>query len=128
MKSRWGITLLGGLFWAGACIAQDADLDCDNAMTQRDMNTCAYQDFQAADLALNEVYAWAMARAKAYENGADLALRDAQRAWIPYRDAACTAEGQLYEGGSIRPLIEYACMATLTERRTQDMRLAYEEY
>jgi uncharacterized protein YecT (DUF1311 family) len=116
------------VFWTNVSVAQDADLDCDNAMTQRDMNTCAYQDYLAADLALNEVYAWAMSRAKTYENGADLALRDAQRAWIPYRDAACAAEGLLYEGGSIRPLIEYVCMATLTERRAQDMRLAYEDY
>lgn len=128
MKGLWSITLLGVLLWVSAAAAQDTDLDCDNAMTQLDMNACAYYDFQAADLVLNEAYAVAMARAKNYENGADVALRDAQRAWIPYRDAACIAEGQLYNGGSIRPLIEYACMATLTERRTQDMRLAYQEY
>ncbi len=108
--------------------AQNAAPDCDNAMTQSDMNACAYQDYQAADEALNETYAWAMKRARAYENGSDTALRTAQRAWIPYRDAACAAEAKLYEGGSIRPLIEYSCLATLTKRRSDDMRLAYEEY
>lgn len=92
------------------------------------MNTCAYQDFQSSDDALNSTYKWAMARAKSFENGSVDALRDAQRAWIAYRDAACNAEGMLFEGGSMRPLIEYSCMATLTERRTKDMRAAYEHY
>lgn len=121
------MTLLCALA-AHASFAQDTALDCENAMTQRAMNACAYQDYQAADLALNETYTWAMKRARGYENGSDTALRTAQRVWIPYRDAACAAEGQLYEGGSIRPLIEYSCLATLTERRTDDMRSAYEEY
>lgn len=129
MQSKANASLvLAAICCAAPLGAQETVLDCENAMTQRDMNTCAYQDYQAADAALNDVYAWAMKRARAYENGSDTALRAAQRAWIPYRDAACNAEGLLFEGGSLRPLIEYSCLATLTERRTNDMRSAYEDY
>lgn len=129
MQSKANAALALAVIWYASPLgAQVTASDCENAMTQSAMNACAYQDYRAADFALNEVYAWAMKRARGYENGSDTALREAQRAWIPYRDAACAAEGQLYEGGSIRPLIEYACLATLTERRTDDMRSAYEDY
>lgn len=121
-------TLVVGFIGASAAFAQTAEIDCDAAMLQREMNICAYQDYQAADAALNAMYQQSMARAKEYGNGSDDALRAAQRAWIPYRDAACAAESQLFEGGSMQPLIEHSCMASLTERRTEDMRAAYEAY
>ncbi|MBU0644356.1 MAG: DUF1311 domain-containing protein [Alphaproteobacteria bacterium] len=97
-------------------------------MTQTDMNICSYQDYQAADAVLNETYAWAMDRAKTYGDTAADALRSAQRAWIPYRDAACDAEAVLYEGGSIQPLIMNSCLANLTRQRTDEMRSAYQTY
>jgi uncharacterized protein YecT (DUF1311 family) len=117
-----------GLFGSSPVWAQDAVVDCENAMTQRDMNICSYEDYIAADRALNDTYAWALARTEDWGFGTQDALRAAQRAWIPYRDAACHAEGQLHEGGSIRPLIENTCKATLTTRRTQDMRATYEPF
>jgi uncharacterized protein YecT (DUF1311 family) len=117
-----------GLLGVNPVSAQDTSIDCDNAMTQREMNICSYEDYVAADRALNETYAWALARTQEWGFGTKEALRAAQRAWIPYRDAACHAEGQLHDGGSIRPLIENICKATLTTRRTQDMRATYEQF
>ncbi|EKE73273.1 MULTISPECIES: lysozyme inhibitor LprI family protein [Roseobacteraceae] len=114
--------------FCGPALAEEPQVDCDNAMTQTDMNICSYQDYQAADVELNETYAWAMDRAKGYGQTAADALRTAQRAWIPYRDAACEAEAVLYEGGSIQPLIMSSCLASLTRQRTDEMRSAYQTY
>jgi len=114
--------------FCGPALAEEPQVDCDNAMTQTDMNICSYQDYQAADVELNETYAWAMDRAKGYGQTAADALRTAQRAWIPYRDAACEAEAVLYEGGSIQPLIMSSCLANLTRQRTDEMRSAYQTY
>jgi len=114
--------------FCGPALAEEPQVDCDNAMTQTDMNICSYQDYQAADVELNETYAWAMDRAKGYGQTAADALRAAQRAWIPYRDAACEAEAVLYEGGSIQPLIVSSCLASLTRQRTDEMRSAYQTY
>ncbi|SDF11457.1 Uncharacterized conserved protein YecT, DUF1311 family [Celeribacter baekdonensis] len=114
--------------FCGPALAEEPQVDCDNAMTQTDMNICSYQDYQAADAVLNETYAWAMDRAKTYGDTAADALRSAQRAWIPYRDAACDAEAVLYEGGSIQPLIMNSCLANLTRQRTDEMRSAYQTY
>lgn len=101
-------------------------LDCDDAVTQSAMNACAYEAWVKADEDLNDTYAWAMDRAKSMSEATAEALRTAQRAWIPYRDAACEAEGILFEGGSIQPLIVYTCLEHLTRQRTEEMRAVYE--
>lgn len=108
---------------ATTAVAQD--IDCTNALTQVEMNHCAYLDYQAADAALNAAYGAAVAQADAADYGE--ALRAAQRLWIPYRDAACHAEAAQYEGGSIQPLIALSCLSRLTQDRTRDLRL-FEAY
>ena len=104
------------------------EVDCANAMAQQEMNLCAAQDYEAADLGLNAAYKQARAAMKgldanmpAAERGAEAALLAAQRAWLPYRDAACASEGWLMHGGSAEPLVVYGCLATLTRQRTQDL-------
>lgn len=100
---------------------------CNDPLTQYEMNYCADRDWRMADEDLNATYVWAMERAKAWSEEAAIALRDAQRAWIPYRDRACEAEGILFEGGSIQPLIVMSCKAHLTRLRTEDIRAIYEQ-
>nr|WP_255572042.1 lysozyme inhibitor LprI family protein [Celeribacter sp. PS-C1] len=95
-------------------------------MTQSAMNACAHQGWVKADEDLNDTYTWAMARARQSGDPVAEALRTAQRAWIPYRDAACEAEGILFEGGTIQPLIVYTCLEHLTRQRTNEMRAVYE--
>ena len=100
------------------------DVDCATAMAQADLNQCAYQDWEEADAGLNDAYQEVVA---AYSQmDADLpeelgsgveTLRDAQRAWITFRDLACEAEGFAMRGGSAEPLLVYGCMRVLTEER-----------
>lgn len=113
------------------------DIDCANPVTQMDMNQCAYDDWEAADTDLNEVYQQAMGLLKTWdtdlpadEKGGAAALKDAQRAWITFRDNACEAEGYAMKGGSAEPLLVYGCMRLLTEERVghlQGMLDAYAE-
>ncbi|MBL9055445.1 MAG: DUF1311 domain-containing protein [Rhodobacteraceae bacterium] len=104
------------------------EVDCTNAMAQQEMNFCAEQDYLEADAALNDAYKRARAAMKALDadlpagdQGAEAALLAAQRAWLPYRDAACASEGWMMHGGSAEPLVVYGCLATLTRQRTQDL-------
>lgn len=115
--------------------AQAQDLDCSNPVTQLEMNQCAYEDWQAADAALNLAYKDAMAMLKDWdeylEEGdipASDALRDAQRAWITFRDKACEAEGYAMRGGSAEPLLVNGCLARLTNERTTHLRDLVEGY
>lgn len=99
--------------------AQAQEITCDPEGSQHAMNMCAVQEFEAADAALNTAYKRAMSAAR--DMGIDAQLRQAQRAWLPYRDAACAAEADIFEGGSLRPLILYSCMAALTNERTRHL-------
>lgn len=53
-------------------------------------------------------------------------FRQIERVWLSYRDLQCKAAGQLYEGGSIRPMIESMCLTDLTEHRITDIKSIYE--
>ncbi len=104
------------------------DVDCSTAMAQADLNQCAYQDWEEADAGLNDVYkevvsAYTLMDADLPEelgSGVET-LRNAQRAWITFRDLACEAEGFAMRGGSAEPLLVYGCMRALTEERTQHL-------
>lgn len=102
--------------------------DCDQAMTQADMNQCAGQQLEKADIALNKAWTAAMERMHVIDEGmpqdqrgAAQALRDAQRAWIILRDKGCEAASWANYGGSIRPLVMLNCKTGATEERTADL-------
>jgi uncharacterized protein YecT (DUF1311 family) len=104
------------------------DIDCATAEAQQDLNWCAEQDWQAADADLNAAYRAAKAALESWDTelspdlqGGAAALLDAQRAWVTFRDAACTAEGFPMRGGSAEPLLVYGCMSRLTAQRATDL-------
>lgn len=105
---------------AGPALAQD-EVDCANAVTQLALNLCAGQDYAAADDRLNAVYARAMRLAEADGEATATALRDAQRLWVPFRDAACAVEAAAFAGGSMAPMMESFCLRRVTEARVGDL-------
>ncbi|HEY6919506.1 MAG TPA: lysozyme inhibitor LprI family protein [Tabrizicola sp.] len=121
-----------------ACLSLPAaaqEVDCSDAVTQMDLNQCAYDDWEAADAALNDAYQEAMALLQDWdanlpedEQGGAQALKEAQRAWITFRDKACEAEGYAMKGGSAEPLLVYGCMRLLTEERTAHLTGMTEAY
>ncbi|GHC57897.1 lysozyme inhibitor LprI family protein [Neogemmobacter tilapiae] len=125
--------ILAGLLLAAPTWAQD--IDCDNAMTQSDMNQCASMDYDAADVELNAVWKDAMATMKEIdsylddsEKGAEDALRESQRSWINYRDKTCEADGYRMKGGSAEPMLVAGCLASVTRNRTEELRGLVEGY
>lgn len=119
--------------FAGMATAQeDPPIDCANAQTQADMNSCSALDFEKADKELNAVYKQAMknsveADKQAAEMGPDYVgavaeLKKAQRAWIDYRDGHCDAMSREALGGSMQPMLINGCAARMTEARTKELR------
>lgn len=111
---------------AAPAAAQQAN--CANPMSQVEINFCAEIDFQAADDALNRAYRSARevmrqidADLAAPQRGAEVALRDAQRAWITFRDQACRADAWSWTGGSGYSMAYYGCQSRLTAQRTADL-------
>lgn len=95
-------------------------LDCSrDDLPQQAMNACSRLEYEAADAELNRVWSDAIAAARAM--GIGDRLLTAQRAWIPFRDAACEAEAALFDGGTMAPLIRNTCLTDLTRDRTEDL-------
>ncbi len=92
--------------------------ECSNAMTQTDLNICFTQVYRRADTELNRVYA--QLRGQISPAGQTL-LRDAERAWIGYRDKECDFETAGSAGGSIRPMLIAQCLTALTNRRIAEL-------
>ncbi|MDP3959026.1 MAG: lysozyme inhibitor LprI family protein [Pseudorhodobacter sp.] len=122
-----GAVAASGIVVPLAVLAQQ--FDCSQAGSQNELTWCAEQDWIAQDADLNRVYRQARALMQQIdadlpvaERGAEVQLRNAQRGWITYRDAACAVEGYMFHGGTAEPMIVYGCRARLTGARTADLR------
>lgn len=87
---------------------------------QLEMNYCDARRFEQADKEMNRLYKKQLARMqnpKSIER-----FRDAQRAWVTFRDKVCLYEaGPREESGSIWISSESACMTYRTELRIKDL-------
>ena len=90
--------------------------DCSNAASQAAMSICAAQALRASDAELNRTYNVVMAR---LSPDSKKALRDAQRAWMAFRDKECFFESNGNDGGSIAPMTVSYCAQALTEQRAK---------
>ena len=89
-------------------------LDCDNAMTQMEMNQCAAQAFERQDQQLNRVYNQYRAGLQPKDRQA---LKQVQLAWIKFRDLDCRQVASIYKGGSMQPMVHAHCLAERTRER-----------
>ena len=112
----------------GALLAAQP-LDCGNAVTQADMNECAARSSRDADAELNRLWPQVVRQMQTSDregssNGeGERRLRAAQRAWIAFRDAQCQLEGVEALGGSMESMLVYGCVAQMTERRVNELRV-----
>lgn len=89
---------------------------CETQQTTREMVECAAWELEVAERWLNQVHG--IIHDEMDDQGRAL-LRDAQRAWIAWRDAGCGAEADEARGGTIAPLIEVSCRTEQTELRAR---------
>ena len=105
---------------AASALASSASLaDSCKGTTQADLNECAAADYKRSDTALNMAY-----DSLAADLGArpKQGLREAQRAWLAYRDKSCDLEAMGSEGGSIQSMARSNCLTKLTRQRTKMLR------
>ena len=104
-------------------VGQLPKVDCDEPITQMEMNVCSYRKYLEADIALNEH--WALVRSRWHANSDQpdfwMAVLDAQRKWLEYRNAECEVWQNLYGGGTITPLMQNSCLAKVTQQRVEEL-------
>lgn len=109
-------------------------LDCKDPQSNYDMKYCAAEDLKKADAELNVAYKKALDEARKWYQStkgspgnetmpdSEAVLRDAQRAWVSFRDANCKYQYQIYYGGTHAPLAHALCMVDMTRARTKELR------
>jgi uncharacterized protein YecT (DUF1311 family) len=90
-----------------------------SAQSQSEMTQEAAGNAEKADAELNKVYKKLMASLDS--EGIKL-LKEAQRAWIQYRDAEAKRAGDEARGGSMSPMLFYAAVAELTKERIKRLK------
>jgi uncharacterized protein YecT (DUF1311 family) len=95
---------------------------CRNVAITIAMENCFDKAYKAADTGLNQTYSQI---SKVLQPNDLKQLKVAQRLWIQFRDATCTAESNLYNGGTASAPAYSACLEELTRQRTADLKAIY---
>ena len=119
MKSVTACLLLF-MFANGHMLSQGKRKDpCARAQIQADMNDCWGKEYKAADVTLNQVYRQLVGMLDEEERSQ---LKEAQTAWLKYRDTNCEFVAGQYKGGTMRPMVHAICLADVTRNRTAELR------
>lgn len=101
--------------YSRACMTHRPDGETTQGMVR-----CSIEERDAWDVTLNASHIGLRQR---YEGtSAAEGLRDAQRAWIDFRDADCAAEAAVFEGGTIAQIIHASCQMDHTAQRALVLR------
>jgi uncharacterized protein YecT (DUF1311 family) len=98
------------------------DAPCQTAGSGAEETQCFISEARVADSELNTVYTQVK---KILTPSDQNKLQVAQRLWVKFRDANCTAERGLYDGGSAAPMVYAACVAADTRQRTAELNTMY---
>jgi uncharacterized protein YecT (DUF1311 family) len=99
-----------------------ADAPCRKALITVAMENCFDRAYKAADSTLNQRYSQI---SKVLQPDDLQRLKAAQHLWIQFRDATCTAESHLYNGGTAAAPAYSACLEEVTRQRTADLETIY---
>jgi len=92
----------------------DACMAAPEGETTLGMVECSARETALWDERLNARYA---ALEEMLDPEAFAALREAQRAWLTFRDAECTFARALWSGGTVAPVVAAGCLLDQTARR-----------
>lgn len=108
--------------------AEQAADPCKTQANTLEINECGKQELAKKDKELNAAYQQLMKKLAPADKSDDTKyaevkkqLIEAQKNWIKYRDADCSAKYTLYEQGSIRGIVHLSCLREKTEQRTKEL-------
>jgi uncharacterized protein YecT (DUF1311 family) len=100
----------------------EKDSPCADVVVTADLANCLAKARDTADAQLNAAYKALRAKLAAAD---DQRLVAAQRLWIQYRDANCTAERELYAGGTAVGPAYLACLEAMSRARKKELAIMY---
>src|ERR1017187_1624508 len=98
------------------------DEPCRGPASNAETTACFISASKTADEQLNKIYV-RIGEVLSADEQKD--LQAAQRLWLRFRDTNCSAERNLYAGGSAAPMVYAACIEANTRQRTTDLKAMY---
>jgi len=119
MKTIGVMAIAAGVTALVVTAANTRDDPRTSEKTQTDMNRNYDHELEVADAELDKVYKDAMTQASSAR--AKNALRNAEGAWIKYRDSECKLETLGASGDSVYPVVATICLTIKIRARTQEL-------
>ncbi|GAA0784938.1 DUF1311 domain-containing protein [Roseibium denhamense] len=127
------LTFLMGLYH-GSAAAQQA-IDCGYPLNNNERTYCAEEALEQAEEDLGSAYQQALVvMAQTDETlpdhlkGSENALKDAQDAWLVFRDKDCTAYAKPFRAGTQGQMTFLGCMIISTQQRAEQLLAMAEDY
>jgi uncharacterized protein YecT (DUF1311 family) len=96
--------------------------DCGAQQNQTEMNACYGRELDRADDRLNAAYRKRLDGMRDDPDGVRL-LREAERAWVDFREQNCVFQAHGDEGGSVYSTMVATCRITMTEARIKEIQI-----
>lgn len=96
------------------------ELDCENAMTTREVTQCMAEEASQARNEMERYLAKSMERHSQDEELVE-AIRQAQEAWRGYMDAHCGSVYVKWRDGTVRNTMALKCRKALIRQRTHEI-------
>ena len=106
------------VFSGGRSLGETDSALCQEAMTTVAMRECLELQYAKADGALNRIYQQLRSQ---LDKPRQAKLREAQRAWIVFRDTSVEFEASEEEGGSLYSITFLSVLLTKTEQRADEL-------
>lgn len=116
------LKILSVLLLASPAISNGSEArDCDST-SQTTLSFCAKEAFELTDVELNDTYKKLISNLKT--EASKIRLKDAQRAWILYRDKDCEYynSGQERYARSVTTMMYYFCLNDRTKTRIKELK------
>lgn len=92
---------------------------CAEAMTTVEMRECLNKRYKQVDDALNHLYQQLLSQ---LSKTRQTKLREAQQAWMLFRDKSAAFVASETEGGTMQPLVSLSVLVSMTERRVVELK------
>jgi uncharacterized protein YecT (DUF1311 family) len=92
---------------------------CAEAMTTVEMRECLNKRYQQVDASLNQLYQQLMSQLSKTRQAR---LREAQQAWMLFRDKNAAFVASETEGGTMQPVVSLSVLVSMTEKRVAELK------
>jgi uncharacterized protein YecT (DUF1311 family) len=98
------------------------DAPCQAPASNAEETNCFIAASKAANSKLNATYSRIR---EVLSSDEQWDLQEAQRLWLRFREANCSAERNLYGSGTAVPMVYAACVEVNTRHRTAELKAMY---